>query len=151
MEDFFMPISCIQLRLRKIANKLLKAEYDYVNIPIYQQFIDQSDVENKDTTRGGPPSMTDEPIQENEEGRIKRKQDIRRQGPRPGVRDPLLLNREDMGDLNNPDSVSPLENLQGEKTRQPDRSPFKNYYEEDLQKDTIGFNPDEDHVTKDNL
>lgn len=148
-----MSISCVQLKLRKIAKKLLEAEYDYVNIPIYQQFIDQSDVENKDTVQNGPPSMYNEPDNENNgyKGELKKKEDIRRQGPRPGVRDPLLLNREDMGNPNNPDSVSPLENQQGEKTRQPDRSPFKNYDEEDLQKDTIGFNPDEDHVTKDNL
>jgi hypothetical protein len=34
----------------------------------------------------------------------------------------------------------------------PDRSIMKNYDDdEDLQKDTIGFDPDTDYVTKDNL
>jgi len=146
-----MPTNSIQNKLRKLANKLLEAEYSYVNIPIYQDFIDQSDVENKDTVRGGPPALNNEPAEENEEGRIKRKQDIRRQGPRPGVRDPLLLNQEDSGNLDNPNSVSPIENVQGKKTHMPDRSIMKNYDEEDLQKDTIGFNPDEDHTTKDNI
>jgi hypothetical protein len=146
-----MSICCIQQKLRRVAKRLLEAEYSYVNIPIYQEFIDQSDVENKDTTRGGPPALNNEPTEENEEGRLKRKQDIRRQGPRPGVRDPLLLNREDEGNPSNPDSVSPIENLQGVKTRMPDRSIMKNFDEEDLQKDTIGFDPDIDHTTKDNI
>lgn len=84
----------IHKHLRRIAECVLSydgysGDSPYVNIPIYQQ---QTELEPDSREIGmGPPSMYDEP---DSCGRLKNKNDMRRQGPQPLPTDPLHRDTE---------------------------------------------------------
>lgn len=121
--------------IRRIANQLVadqKGNSPYLNIPIYQKKIDPSDPSWM--IDQGPPSMYNEP---DPERRIKKKlkKDIRYQGPRPTPVDPLYSGR--------PVTVTVHEEAKTDEQGKPrDNVPARGT-SEDLNRDTIGFNPGE--------
>lgn len=125
-------LSCISAKIRKMAAQVGGDGYGesvYLNIPTYQQ---QTEPEEDSREIGnGPPSMYDEP---DKSTRDKNKEDIRRQGPRPGPIDSLIK------DFAVTETVvgEPRESLQGGPWNDTTTPDGRN---ED--RDTIGFDPDE--------
>lgn len=125
---------CISYHIRAWAKKLAAEEYGespYLNIPYYQQQTDPSDPE--EWIQSGPPSLYND---SDRSDRLKNKEDIRRQGPRPGPVDPLYLHTHPVrvtviGDPKTDAQGEPTDNVPGRGTH------------EDLNRDTIGFNPGE--------
>jgi len=122
---------CMSDYIRKLANRLAADEYGesvYLNIPYYQQQTDPSDP--SEWIQSGPPSMYNDT---DKSDRLKNKEDIRRQGPRPGPIDPLYSGR--------PVTVTVFEEAKTDEQGEPrDNVPARGTHE-DLNRDTIGFNP----------
>lgn len=85
-------------RIRRVASMILKeswaeqSESPYQNINIYQQQTDPSDPGEE--IMDGPPSVYNDPCfrSVDDKDRLKRKEDIRRQGERPQPSDRLDVN-----------------------------------------------------------
>lgn len=83
----------------------------------------------------GPPAMNNEPMNDDEDGRLKRKQDIRRQGERPDPKDPLTRVVVPVTTTVFPENIR--EDAQGH----PNDTTLPGGRNEN--RDTIGFDPDE--------
>lgn len=124
---------CISEKLRKIAATVDNPDSAYMNIPYYMQRTDISDVGTKDQIQDGPPSLYTKHFDK------KKMLDTIYQGPKPPITDSLIKNREKC----NINPGNPIENVNGKPTRNPNESPYKKYFEDDFDRDTIGFNPGE--------
>jgi len=124
---------CLSDVLRGYAHFVRTGQYSespYINIPFFQTRMDPSDI--KQDIQDGPPSLYNDP---DKKDRLKNKEDLRRQGPRPGPTDPLIRVQPvlvtEVGDPKTDEQGEPHDNTT------PGANP------EDLNRETIGFNPGE--------
>lgn len=119
--------------IRRIAATIDNPDSAYQNIPYYQPSTDISDIGTKEEIQDGPPSLYTKHFDK------KKFLDTVYQGPNPPVTDVLIKDRE-RANINPGD---PIQNLNGDPTRNPNQSPNEKYFEDDFDRDTIGFNPGE--------
>lgn len=124
---------CISSQIRNLAICMAADEYGnsgYLNVPYYQPYTYPSD--QADWVQSGPPSLYNDL---DKEDRLQEKNDMRRQGPNPGPVDILMSGRPVTDTI----IEGPKTDAQGEPT---DNVPGRGT-SEDLNRDTIGFNPGE--------
>ncbi len=125
---------CVSEHLRRCARGIKEGqqgESPYINIPYYQTRMDPSDTQQ--TVQMGPPSMYNDT---DKKDKLKNVEDMRRQGPRPGPIEPLTR-------IVLPVTVTVLDDPKTDEQGERSNNTKPRGDTEDLNRDTIGFNPGE--------